>query len=57
MGSEGESDLSSDDGGSDGDASDHESELDEIDDATDVAMAGVDNSHALSQQQDYVAFS
>lgn len=56
IGSEDESDLSSDDGNSDGGASDGESEFDD-DNNDDALMTGVDDSHALSQQQDYVAFS
>lgn len=52
-GSEGESDLSSDDSGSD-----PESKIDDVDfDEGDAAMTGVEDSHELSQQQDYISFS
>ena len=53
IGSEGESDLSSDDGGSD-----RESEVDDPDaDERDTVMVGTDDRHELSQQQDYISFS
>lgn len=53
MGSEGESDLSSDDG-----ASSHESEIDEVDDnMEDAVMSGSANTRELSQQQDFISFS
>lgn len=53
IGSEGESDLSSDDGGST-----QESEVDDVDaDGKNTGMAEVDESHDLSQQRDYISFS